>query len=119
MKINVSAVVKVNSATYASKIQNDSAFWRFAATEWHKLYSPYVPMYSGMLDNTISIEPGEIVHTVPYARRMYYGEKINFNKGFHPRASAKWDQKAEATQKPKLISALQAYVNSGRINFND
>lgn len=118
MQIRVGVDVQVNSQKLGNAVMHDQTFWTFAATEWHRLYAPYVPMDTGMLTDTVSITPGEIEHTQPYARRMYYGENFHFHKTQHPQASAKWDKKAEATQKPKLLSTLQAYINSGRIKFS-
>lgn len=120
MQIRVGVDVKIDSAAYGNKIMRDQTFWKFAATEWHRLYTPYVPRGdSGNLTDSVSITPGQIEHTQPYARYQYYGEGFHFRRDLHPMASAKWDQKAEAIQGPKLISTLQAYVNAGRINFND
>ena len=31
----------------------DDAFWLYAATEWHRLYTPYVPMQTGALCHTV------------------------------------------------------------------
>lgn len=115
MKIEVE--MNINVQQLRDKVMNNSAFWTFAATEWHRLYAPYVPYKTGMLDNTVSITPGEIEHTVPYARYQYYGETHNFSREQHPLASAKWDLAAEPTQKSKLILTLQRYVDSGRLNL--
>ena len=53
-------------------------FWTFAATEWHRLYEPYVPYHEGILANTVTIiggrGNGEIHHTAPYARYQYHGK---------------------------------------------
>lgn len=97
---------------------NDEGFWTFAATQWHRLYSPYVPMRKGKLKNTVSITPGQIEHTVPYAHYQYNGTNFHFYKEKNPKASAQWDKAAEPTQKPKLISSMQAYVNQGRLKLN-
>ena len=111
--------VNVNPTRISNRIMKDSRFWAYAATQWHRLYLPYVPMATGMLANTVVISPGQIVHTVPYARYQYNGKRHNFRRDLHPKASAQWDRKAQPTQLPKLISTLQAYVNRGGIDFND
>lgn len=100
------------------KAENDPAFWTYAATQWHKLYAPYVPMASGMLTETVRIKPKEIEHTVPYARYQYEGTGFNFRRDQHPKASAKWDKAAAATQAPKLAQSLQAYIDSGRLKLD-
>lgn len=111
--------VDIDANRISSKISEDRKFWTYAATQWHRLYTPYVPMDTGMLADTVVITPGQIEHTVPYARYQYNGKRHNFRKDLHPKASAKWDKKAQATQMPKLVSTLQAYINRGGINFND
>lgn len=92
-------------------------FWVFAATEWHRLYQPFVPMRTGMLAQQVVITPGQIEHTAPYAHYIYDGN-FNFRKDQHPLASREWDKAAEPTQKPKLINAMQRFVDSGRLNFD-
>lgn len=119
MKISITADVNIDSKRISDRIMNDRPFWTYAATEWHRLYAPYVPMLTGTLTNTVSITPGQIEHTVPYARYQYEGTRFNFTRTYHPKASAHWDKAAEPTQKPKLIASLQAYINSGRIRLND
>lgn len=109
--------VDINARGISDKAANDSAFWTFAATEWHRLYAPYVPMKEGFLTNNVIIRPKEIEHAVPYARRLYNGTNFRFSKNQHPNASAKWDKAAAATQLPKLISAMQAYIDSGRLKL--
>lgn len=95
----------------------DEAFWTFAAEKWHRLYSEYVPYRTGALMNHVRISPGEIEHTAPYARYVYEGN-FHFRTDRHPKASRKWDLAAAPTQLPKLADAMQAYVDSGRMNFN-
>lgn len=118
MRFGISVTrVNVDARGISEKAGNDRQFWTFAATEWHRLYSPYVPMREGMLMNNVIIRPKEIEHAVPYARRMYNGTNFHFNRNQHPKASAKWDQAAAATQLPNLISAMQAYIDSGRLKL--
>jgi hypothetical protein len=119
LKITLSvADVNVDVHGITSRVNNDPAFWTFAATEWHRLYEPYVPMQTGMLKDTVSIRPKEIEHTVIYARYQYNGTGFNFRRDMHPKASAKWDQAAAPTQLPKLASSLQAYIDSGRLKLD-
>ena len=107
----------INARALREKVKNNASFWTFAAAEWHRLYAPYVPYKTGMLEGTVSITPGMIEHTVPYARYQYYGETHNFSREMHPLASAKWDKAAEPLQKRKLILTLQNYIDSGRLNL--
>lgn len=119
MKINISVGdVNIDVRGMSHKLMNDPAFWSFAATEWHRLYSPYVPMDEGPLTNTVSIRPKEIEHTVPYARYQYNGTNFNFRRDKHPKATAKWDLAAAPTQAPLLASSLQEYIDSGRLKLD-
>lgn len=119
MRIRIEvASVNINARKLHNRIMNDEGFWTFAATQWHRLYSPYVPMRTGKLKNTVSITPGQIEHTVPYARYQYNGTNFHFYKEENPKASARWDKAAEATQLPKLCSTLQAYIKQGRLKLN-
>lgn len=97
---------------------NDDAFWTFAATEWWRLYSPYTPKQEGLLISTVSITPKQAEHTVPYAHCQYEGD-FNHASNKNPLASRRWDQAAEPTQKPKLIRAMQKYVDSGRLELGN
>lgn len=118
MKIKIGLEsVKIDTRGLCGKIMNDHRFWRFAAAEWYKLYTPYVPMDTGMLSSTVAITPGEIEHTVPYARYQYYGDGFHFSRQQHPRAAARWDEKAAPEQGRRLASTLQSYIDSGRIKF--
>lgn len=119
MKITLSvADVNVDVNGIASRAETDRDFWTFAASEWHRLYEPYVPMQTGTLKDTVDIRPKEIEHTVPYARYQYNGSNFNFRRDKHPKASAFWDLAAAPTQLPKLASSLQAYIDSGRLKLD-
>lgn len=119
MKITLTvADISVDVHGITSRVDNDRAFWTYAATTWNKLYDPYVPMDEGVLKNTVVIRPKEITHTVPYARYQYYGTNFNFRRDKHPKASAKWDQAAAPTQLPRLASSLQQYIDSGRLKLD-
>lgn len=88
----------------------------FASNEWRKLYNPFVPMASGLLANDavqVYVEDGIgiIHHTVPYARRQYFGTTHNFSKEKHPLASAKWDDAARSAGRGnQLIKSVQDYI---------
>lgn len=110
--------MNINVRKLHNRIMNDEGFWTFAATQWHRLYSPYVPRREGDLEETVRFNPGEIIHTRPYARYQYNGTNFHFFKGQNSKATAHWDKAAEATQLPKLRSTLQAYIKQGRLRLN-
>lgn len=118
MKITIGVEsVEIDERALRSDIESDRRFWQFAATQWYKMYLPYVPMREGPLSESVIIRPKEIEHTQPYAHRMYEGVNFKFREDKHPHAAARWDQKAAPTQLPKLAGTLQAYINSGRFRF--
>lgn len=121
MKITLTvADVSVDVHGITSRVDNDRAFWLYAATTWHKLYSPYVPFDEGALRGTVVPRPKEIEHTMPYARYQYYGVSKAGKplKYRNSKASAKWDQAAAPTQLPRLASSLQQYIDSGRLKLD-
>ena len=89
----MAAKVEVNLKTkeLAAKI-NNPATWKYAASEWHRLYRQYVPYAEGMLYNSIKINADKngatITHTVPYAHYMYegvvYGPSVPIMQGGVP-----------------------------------
>ena len=115
MRLEVSEI-KIDIDGHVSRVRSN-AFWTYAAQSWHRLYFPYVPMDTGMLAQQVTITPGQIEHTVPYAHYIYDGH-FRFRKDQHPLATREWDKAAEPTQKPKLIQEMQTYVDSGRLGFD-
>lgn len=116
MRIKLSVVTDINIPKHLKAVTGNQ-FGTFAASEWHRLYLPYVPFDTGILANQVNITPWEIEHTAPYAQYQYYSEGHHFNRSIHPKASAKWDKAAAATQKINLYRSLQNYVNSGNLDL--
>lgn len=119
IKVNLELEGTINHLKYAKRLKSDTAFWKFAATEWRRMIEPYTPMLTGMLKDNVHIEPNAIIYRVPYARRQYYGTRFRFTKTYHPLAGAEWDVRAKPTQLPKLYQSLNAYVKSERLKLND
>lgn len=135
----------INIQGHLSRVEG-TKFWTYAATEWHRLYRPWCPFKEGMLYNTVNISgggsAGTIEHTVPYAHYAYegqvYGPNVPISQGgavvgfFSPIApkhptggmlhfsgmgSRHWDEAAAPSQVPLLVRSLQAFVDSGALNF--
>lgn len=138
--------VNIDIQGHMSKVQGEK-FWTYAASEWHRLYRPYVPFKEGALYGTVNITGGggngTIEHTVPYAHYAYegqvYGPNVPIMQGgavvgfFSPVApkhptgrmlqfsgmgSRHWDEAAKPTMFPLLISSLQGFVDSGALGFS-
>ncbi len=102
--------VDVNAKAVSRRVARNKVFGVFAAAEWFRLITPYVPYETGNLAEDVTIEPNKITYNALYARRLYYGTSFNFRKDKHALASAKWNEAAKAIQKPKLIRALQRKI---------
>jgi len=91
----------------------------FAAREWHKLYTPFVPYKTGMLNSNVRFSATDSTGTIEhmqkeYANKQYNGVGFNFNRTVHPLASAFWDRAAMAAGKgAALAKSMQAFVNRG------
>lgn len=141
MPFNMSVTSNIDIPKHLAKVNGDE-FWKFGATEWWKLITPYTPMETGTLFESTTIRPKEIEYNAPYAHYLYHGElmvdpetgssyakkdakkvyagtELQFDKSKHPLASKEWDKAAEPTQKPKLIDSMQKYVDSGRLNLGE
>ena len=146
MGFKLSIKTKLDIPGTLKKVE-DPMLWKFAANEWHKLITPYTPMETGTLSEDVKIKgevkTGYIEYTSPYAHyqyegkamgdsffnpdfgfwslkgkpKHYTGKSLNYDKSRHPKACAKWDKVAEPTEKPKLIQAMQGYVDSGRLDL--
>jgi len=78
--------------------------------------TPFVPFRTGMLSSSpirAKTKTGEIVYKTPYARRLYYGESFNFNKTFHPQATAKWLEKAKAIWYRQWVNVVAKILKGG------
>ena len=111
--MRLTAEVRIDEQGIAEKLRSDG-LWLHAAQTWHRLYEPYVPRDTGRLYGDVRISPGQIEHLAPYAAYVYGG---SFSAGSGGAASRAWDRAAEPTQKPKLVAAMQAYVDAGGLEL--
>lgn len=141
MGFSIKVEANINIPADLRKVDNNT-FWKYAASEWHRLISPYTPMRSGPLRNNVKINPKEIEYKSPYAhyiykgelmvdpdtgsawakhgaKKVYAGKQLNISKEKNPLASIEWDKAARPTQEPELIRSLQGYIDSGRLGLDD
>ena len=111
--MRLTAEMRIDEQGIAEKLRSDG-LWLHAAQTWHRLYEPYVPRDTGRLYGDVRISPGQIEHLAPYAAYVYGG---SFSAGSGGAASRAWDRAAEPTQKPKLVAAMQAYVDAGGLKL--
>lgn len=124
--MRVSVEERINVQDMLKNVKNPS-FWSFAVYEWHRLITPYTPMETGTLAESVNIRGesggGFVEYTAPYAHYQYTGishggkGRLNYSRERHPLASAEWDKAAEPVQKPKLVRAMQGYIDTGRLRL--
>ena len=111
--MRLTAEARIDEQAIAEKLRSDG-LWLHAAQTWHRLYEPYVPRDTGRLYGDVRISPGQIEHLAPYAAYVYGG---SFSAGSGGAASRAWDRAAEPAQKPKLVAAMQTYVDAGGLKL--
>lgn len=70
MNINVSVKLDIKPAM---KILGGDEFGKFAAHEWHRVITPYVPHREGNLERNVTYRPWEFEYNQPYSAYMYGG----------------------------------------------
>jgi len=99
-------------------VTGGDATLKFMAQAWHRLYTPWVPMASGMLANNVDYlvegENGIIHHKVPYARRLYNGAGFNFRRDQHGLAQAQWNKGAIGAGRGNMLAKeVDAFIKRG------
>lgn len=82
----------------------------YVHTRLHAYMSPYVPMETGMLDETVDITPKCVHYKVVYAHRQWDGKNFHFSKDQHPLATAHWEEAAMAAKKDDLCKDITDYL---------
>ena len=92
------------------QIATDDRVGTFAVSELIRLMSPYVPMDTGMLYQNYIQQPFRVTYTQRYAKRIFYGDSLNFNREKHPLASSHWHKPAMASRGYELANALTQFI---------
>lgn len=144
MRISVST--NINIPKHLKKVRSDK-LWKAAANELHRLTVKFVPMESGNLSEAVRIRPKEVEFISPHAhyqhegkvmgptypikrngvvvgfyskpgkRKHYTGKKLKYSKARHPQATANWTEVSKRKNGKKIVSFIQNYVDSGRLNL--
>ena len=109
MKITVKEVTLSNQQKTVQRILGDGVKV-YANTRLHAYCSPYVPMDTGMLDQTVDITPDYVHYKVPYAHKMWDGDGLNFSKDKHPLATSHWEKAMEVSKGKQLANDITAYL---------
>lgn len=88
----------------------DDETMTYVHTRLHAYMSPYVPMETGMLDETVDITPKCVHYKVVYAHRQWDGKNFHFSKDQHPLATAHWEEASMAAKKDDLCKDITDYL---------
>lgn len=83
---------------------------KYAHTRLHAYCSPYVPMDTGYLDQTVDITPDYVHYKAPYAHKMWDGDGMHFSTDNHPLATAHWEKAAMTAKGQQLADEITAYI---------
>jgi hypothetical protein len=83
----------------------------FMAETCGRYMNKYVPMQTGMLSQTYTVDPYLLTFNQPYAKKMYYGDDLNFSKEKHPLARSHWDVPVQKNNRVKIASEVTQYIN--------
>lgn len=77
----------------------------------------YVPYDTGNLMGSsmraTNFGSGQVAWDTPYAKKLYYGDGMNFSTDKHPQASAFWFEKAKAQNLDNWIKLTQDAIKAG------
>lgn len=109
MKINVKEVTIANQQKTVQRILGKGVK-TYANTRLHAYCSPYVPMDTGYLDQTVDITSEYVHYKAPYAHKMWDGDGLNFSKDKHPLATSHWEQAMKVAKGEQLAADIEAYI---------
>lgn len=114
----MSVTIKMNSteAILSERgLDKNGRAQKYIDSEVLRRSSPYLPFDTGMLEKSgISgtiIGSGEVVWTARYARRLYYGTSLNFQKN-RPLSGAKWFERMKTAQRRHILQGV-ASISGG------
>lgn len=110
--MSVDVVVNIpNISGLSRRILSDNVL-KYANTRLHAYCSPYVPMDTGYLDQTVDISAECVHYKAPYAHRVWEGNGMHFSTDKHPLATSHWEQAAMAAKGDQLADDITAYIES-------
>lgn len=105
---------------------------KYANTRLHAYCSPYVPMDSGALDQTVNITPEYVHYKSPYAHFQWEGKvfvdgrgstyakrstskhatgrNLRYAKDKHPLATAHWERAMAVAKGDQLAEDIEEYI---------
>jgi hypothetical protein len=77
----------------------------------------YVPMDTGATARSAqtasNLEDGEIIYDTPYARKIYYGDRLNFSQENHAHVTHHWDQAYWADHGSEIVEMAKKLIVGG------
>lgn len=104
VKVDIPNVPKLSKRIFSDDVR------KYANTRLHAYCSPYVPMATGMLDQTVDITKDYVHYKVPYAHKNWDGDGINFSVDKHPLATSHWERAMATAKGQQLADEIQAYI---------
>lgn len=112
MKITVKEVTLANQQKTIQRILGDGVKV-YANTRLHAYCSPYVPMDTGYLDQTVDITKDYVHYKAPYAHKMWDGDGLNFSKDKHPLATSHWERAMAVSKGKQLAKDIEDHIKKG------
>ena len=101
--------VEIDPKAVAARVADERARL-FSQQALYSLASDFVPRDTGNLMSSVNITPEGVEYLAPYARRVYYGDGLNFSREKNPLACARWDQAAMTARKEQLAAMIQEFM---------
>lgn len=104
VKVDIPNIPKLSKRIFSDDVR------KYANTRLHAYCSPYVPMDTGYLDQTVDITSEYVHYKAPYAHKMWDGDGLNFSKDKHPLATSHWEQAMKVAKGEQLAADIEAYI---------
>lgn len=101
--------VKINNKNKIFNRIFDAETKKYANTRLHAYCSPYVPMNTGYLDQTVDITTEYVHYKAPYAHKIWTGEDMKFSRDKHPLATARWERAMVISKGQQLANDISNY----------
>lgn len=104
IKVDIPNIPKLSKRIFSDDVR------KYANTRLHAYCSPYVPMDTGMLDQTVDITPDYVHYKVPYAHKNWEGKGLKFSTDKHPLATSHWERAMAVAKGGQLAEDITAYI---------
>lgn len=113
MAFKTSVDVQINTKGIMNRYRSNK-FGMFIAATVHKHFTPAMPYRTGAFAETVTIQPFQYTHNVPYASSVYNANR-SFRRDKHPMAMSRYVEGYGHVALPKITKDAQAFINRGGI----